>query len=308
MFTRLPALLSVLILVALPQVASAKARSKAKPAPRPAPSAPAPAPAPTPGYDEAGAHYQKGVEEFGAGHYEDAIVEFKLALAAGGPPALLFNIAQAHRLAGNDREALGYYKEYLRVAPDAPNRSDVEARMTAIQQELDSESRAQRGIPPRPVPATADGQPPGTAVADAQGDAPLPVDLSVREASGSMLEPTVAPYHPGRKLEVAGVATMGAGVVILGMGVYFGVQAANEADELDARAARGETWTEDSQDLYDRGQRHETLGYSLAIGGGAALLTGAVLTYIGFSQDEQAAEFAFVPTRGGAQAVMAWDF
>ena len=304
MFTRKPVLLSVLTVAALvvagsPREASARARSKSKAkATKPRP---APAPASTPGYDEAAAHYQKGVEDFSAGRYEDAIVEFKLALAAGGPPALLFNIAQAHRLVGNDQEALGYYKEYLRVVPDAPNRADVEARMSAIQQQLDSESRAQRGIPPKP-------EAPATTVA-ASSDAPLPVDLNAtRAANGSMLEPTVTPYHPGRKLKVAGVATMGAGAVILGMGVYFGLEARSAADELDARAGRGEPWTDDTQSLYDRGQRDETLGYSLAIGGGAALVTGAVLAYIGASQDETAAEFAFIPTRGGAQAVMAWDF
>ena len=300
---------AVLLLV---QPALAVAKAKPKPAASPGkpavPGAPRREPAPTT-YDEAGAHYQKGVEDFSGGRYDDAIVEFKLAYAAGGPPALLFNIAQAHRLAGHDKEALAYYKEYLRVVPDAPNRRDVEARMASIEHDLAAASRAQRGIEPALAPVSG-GRPPGTTVA-ATGGAAIPLDARARPSGArpsSLLEPTIAPYHPGRKLKWTGVATVGAGVVSLGVGAYFGVEARGAAAELDARAARGELWTQDSQRLYERGDRDEGVALSLVIIGSAALVTGGVLSYVGWAQDVQAAEFAFVPTRGGAQAVMAWGF
>ncbi len=271
------------------------AAAKPKAAPSPAAAAPtAAAPA------DPNVHYQKGVDHFAAGRYDEAIVEFKLAYAAGGPAALLFNIAQAHRSAGHAEEALAYYKEYLRVLPDAPNREDVEARMATIRKDLEVESETARAAaeaaksPPAPVGTTAAG---ATATEPAAG-------VGVGSPGGR----TVSPYFPGKKLKRAGIAVLGGGAVLFGLGIYFGVQAVNATDELDARAARGASWTASEQSIYDRGERDETIGASLVVVGAASLVTGAVILWIGSEQDQEAREFALVPVPGGAQMVMAWDF
>ena len=52
--------------------------------------------------------------------------EFKLAYARSQAPGLLFNLAQASRLNKDYEQALHFYRTYLRVRPDAPNRDDVE--------------------------------------------------------------------------------------------------------------------------------------------------------------------------------------
>jgi tetratricopeptide (TPR) repeat protein len=294
----LPALLLV-----MPTIAAAKARP-----PKQGPKQPAP---PPPNDDESAAHYQKGVEDFSAGEYDDAIVEFKLALSAGGPPALLFNIAQAHRAAGHDQEALAYYKEYLRQVPDAPNRADVEQRMGTIESELQAASQAERGIVSTPATTNvADSGKGGIDKIAGRDDATMAVDLRTRPVvrSGSMLESTPAPYHPGRALKWTGGALLASGAISMGLGIYFGKSASDAAAELDARAGRGQSWTDTESRLYDRGQLDEKLGVSLVLAGGAALVGGAVLSYLGWQRDEQAAEFACVPVRGGAQAVMAWGF
>jgi tetratricopeptide (TPR) repeat protein len=292
MFTRISAVLFVpALMLAVPQVALAKAQ------PKTIPKAATPTSSESK-YDEAGAHYQRGVEQFSLGNYEDAIVEFKLAYAAGGPPGLLFNIAQAQRAAGHAQEALAYYKEYLRLVPEAPNRSEVETRMADIEVELQAASEAARGILPTP---------PATQVADRGMSVELPVQ-TIALRPGSMLEPTVAPYHPGTRLKWGGVAVMSSGALAVGFGMYFAAMSGDASDTLDQRASNGVAWTVSEQRLYERGQRDETLAASLTAVGAAALLTGAIMTYIGWQQDEQAAEFAFVPTPGGARAVMAWGF
>jgi len=48
-------------------------------------------------------------------------------------PAYLFNIAQCHRKMGHDKEAADFYKSYLRAAPNAPNRPDVEKRIEEME-------------------------------------------------------------------------------------------------------------------------------------------------------------------------------
>jgi hypothetical protein len=51
-------------------------------------------------------------------------------------PALLFNIAQAYRLAGNVVKAKTLYERYLTVLPSAPNRSEVEAFIGELTQTI----------------------------------------------------------------------------------------------------------------------------------------------------------------------------
>jgi hypothetical protein len=298
------------LLLALPQVAVAKARPRKLPrASAPPAEADATPARPTAETAEAAAHYRTGVERYADGDYESAVVEFKLAYGAGGPPALLFNIAQAQRAGGHDQEALAYYKEYLRLVPDAPNRADVEERMATIEAELAQASRAERGIVDTPAPATiADSGRGGIDKIATRDDGAMAVDLRARPASTSMLEYSPTPYHPGRALRWSGAALIGSGALSLGLGIYFGVSAGDAAATLDAHATQGLPWTEADQRLYDRGNRDETLGISLVLVGGAALATGAVLSWMGWEKDEQASEFALAPTQGGAQVVMAWGF
>ena len=46
-------------------------------------------------------HYARGTSFFDLGHYDDAVAEYDKAYQAKNEPSLLYNIAQAHRLAGH---------------------------------------------------------------------------------------------------------------------------------------------------------------------------------------------------------------
>ena len=52
--------------------------------------------------------------------YQETLGEFEAAYMAVPDPAFLFNIAQCHRKAGHDKEAIAFYKSYLRNAPRPP--------------------------------------------------------------------------------------------------------------------------------------------------------------------------------------------
>lgn len=45
-------------------------------------------------------HYRRGTNAFNLGHYLEAVKEYEAAYQLKEDPALLFNIAQAYRLAG----------------------------------------------------------------------------------------------------------------------------------------------------------------------------------------------------------------
>jgi len=82
-------------------------------------------------------HYELGA-------FDDAIVEFKRAYELTSAPGLLFNIAQVYRMKKDAEQAVFFYKTYLRLMPDAPNRGDVEALIVENQAIVDANKAKQR--------------------------------------------------------------------------------------------------------------------------------------------------------------------
>lgn len=110
--------------------------------------------------------YAEGKAEYAQGHYEQAVKLFERSYALSESPALLFNMAQAHRLAGPSHcaDARSLYKSYLAAFPEAENRKEVEERV----QELDDCANAPAPAPapaPSPVAPTASAPPPPVAPA-----------------------------------------------------------------------------------------------------------------------------------------------
>jgi tetratricopeptide (TPR) repeat protein len=124
-----------------------------------APSSPGPAsPGPPPTENQladARQHYAAASRLYDLAEYEGALAEFKEAYRAVGDPAFLFNIAQCHRKLGHAQDAITFYKNYLRRAPNAANRAEVERRITELE-------RA-----PAPPPPPPSGQPPPSETAGA---------------------------------------------------------------------------------------------------------------------------------------------
>jgi tetratricopeptide (TPR) repeat protein len=101
------------------------------------------------GAAEAKRLYLSGTKHFDLGEYQQALEDFKSAYRVRDEPVLLYNIAQCERLLGHNEEAMRSYKAYLRRSPTAPNRDEVEAKITALEQAVSARDRA-RNIPPIP--------------------------------------------------------------------------------------------------------------------------------------------------------------
>ena len=54
----------------------------------------------------------------------------------------LYNIAQCYRILNKNEEALSFYRSYLRRAPEAPNRAEVETKITALQEAIATQEKA----------------------------------------------------------------------------------------------------------------------------------------------------------------------
>lgn len=129
--------------------------------------------------------FESAREAFVAGDYETALARFRQAYQLSPRPGLLYNIAQSLDRLRRDEETVQVLREYLRAAPDAPNRSEVEARIRVLERSI-AEHRSDR-----PDPDPGPGNPPPTTHSD-----------------------NLAVVHPAVFLSVAGLAVASAAVLV----------------------------------------------------------------------------------------------
>jgi tetratricopeptide (TPR) repeat protein len=243
----------------------------------------------------------KGTRAYDLGLYDEAIAQYMAAYKIKDDPALLFNIGQAHRLAGHSAEALRFYKTYLSKLPDAANRAEVEAKMADLSKQLAQQKEAASTPPPAPPPA-----PPAPApapLAPAPGGPALatpPADTSPSSAPANVA-PAVTPAPvavaqavpsdiAGRGKRVAGIVTAAGGLALVATGIAFGVLAKQAGDDL--------TRLDEERGVFDpakedAGRRDQLLAGVFIGVGAAAVVTGAVLYVLGARGGEPTSQ-AFV--------------
>lgn len=181
-------------------------------------------------YGEAVAHYR-------AAEYAPAIDLFRQAYEASPAPGLLFDLAQAYRLAGDCEHASEYYRRYLDADPTASNRSIVETLLPST--ETCAADRARHSPPPvlriQPVAETT----PAAAS-----------ELDVRPPPRSLAFPLT--------LIAEGTATVAGAALVW--------SAHREYDDLEHSCAPRCQPSE-----WDGPRAREWVGYGLVVGGGVAL-------------------------------------
>ena len=99
--------------------------------------------------------YDEATAAFGLGHYAEAAEKYETAFSLRPDPALLYDAAQAYRLAGNRPRALELYRNYLRLYPDRQNADEARNQVAALTKAIEEE----KALPPSPpvaaAPATA---------------------------------------------------------------------------------------------------------------------------------------------------------
>jgi tetratricopeptide (TPR) repeat protein len=117
-------------------------------------SAGQPAQAADPRTETAREHSAQGDAYYKLEKYSNAIGEYEQAYLAKSDPSFLYNIAQCHRLMGQNAEALNFYRRFLRDAPNAPNRPVAEKHIK------DLEDASHATLEPPPVAAAPSAPPP----------------------------------------------------------------------------------------------------------------------------------------------------
>ncbi len=106
---------------------------------------------------DAKAYYDRGNAAFALGKYDASAQAYERAYELKPDRALLYNAAQAHRLAGNKQRALTLYQNYLRFyGRVAPNRAEVTELIKNLRRALDQDQQA-ASAPPTSTAAIGGG-------------------------------------------------------------------------------------------------------------------------------------------------------
>jgi tetratricopeptide (TPR) repeat protein len=137
--------------------------------------------------------YRQGVDAYKEGRFREAIDLFLEADELSPSAALSFNIAAAYEKIAQPASALRWYRDYLRRAPDAADRSQVEALVTGFEQGLAKDGKQQLTVTSAPPGAalTVDGSAVGITPWTgeiAPGSHRLDFRLSGREPASRALE------------------------------------------------------------------------------------------------------------------------
>ena len=107
--------------------------------------------------------YSTAQRLFDVGRFREALAHYQKAFDAVPLPAFLFNIAQCHRNLEQFARAIFTLRRYLRLAPKADNRGQVEALILELQREkkkADEKSRRRRlSVVPTPAPTPRRARP-----------------------------------------------------------------------------------------------------------------------------------------------------
>jgi tetratricopeptide (TPR) repeat protein len=219
-----------------------------------------------------------GRELHARGEYEAALEAFKEAYALAPSPALLFNMAQAHRLRGDCQASTELYRRFLATSP-SPDARDVAGNALRV------------------VESCLAGHADATA-RHTEESGPVSTNFYSIDTSSD-----------GTNKRRIGLVLTTAGVLSLGTGALFAVDARRTSRKVTDAYADGTPWR-DLVELDARGRRSSTLATIFAVGGAAATIGGGALYWIG--RREGRADRATVTFRASsprdATVGMTWPF
>jgi tetratricopeptide (TPR) repeat protein len=120
--------------------------------------------------DDAGdakVHYQKATAHYAVGEYADAANEYEAAFKLKQDPALLYNAAQSHRLAGDNQKALLLYRNLVKLYPATKFAAEAKDRIDKLEQAI----ATSQSPPNLPAPVETSPSSTGTAQAATPGGA-----------------------------------------------------------------------------------------------------------------------------------------
>jgi hypothetical protein len=254
--------------------------------------------------------FAEGEKAFAAGDAQGAERAWKQGYAVAHDPAFLVRIGEAQEKAGTPAEALESYRRYLREAPDASDRPDIEQRIARL-------APAPGGGAPPPGDRTEAPREFGSGPAPTLPTAPAPRSSAADTESG---RPAANEEESGwNAFNITAWCATAATAVLLGTAAFFGAQAASkEGDANRLLTFRDDdgvplTYTpavaQQYKDTLADGRRDaDNAKLALYSAAGTAVVATVFFVIDGLRPPRNAVAIAPVPGGMGALATWSWRF
>lgn len=228
--------------------------------------------------------YTEGQTAYDRADYKIAVDKWQASYDLSKESGLLFNLAQAKRLAGDCVGAITTYRSFI-ATDTAETASEQHKLAKDLVRELEPTCSEQK-------PAVV---PPPKLVEDPELGTELNLDpgLTGPKSDGP---------RSGRTWKIAGLVTGGMGIVTIAIGLGLGHHGASLGDEVTAACATSCDW-EVQKDKEARGKRAVTIGKALDAVGVAAIAGGAIFYYLGVRQET----LTVAPATSGNGGVISWS-
>ena len=229
--------------------------------------------------DEVKLHYQRATRAYDLQKYLEAIDEYQKAYEISGDPPMLYNIAQAYRLADQPAEAARYYRRFLQRMPSARNREDVERKIADQEKIAEQRKKTEVVTPPPPPPTNPPTKPPPIV------EVKPPPPVVTPPTQPPLPQPPPPPPEPSHARAVVGWCLFGAGLIVDGVAAYEGYRAKQKGDQLtrDSQAMPAKVF---DPSLETDGKNANIAAIALAIGGTAVAIAGAIVLITGDSSEQ----------------------
>jgi tetratricopeptide (TPR) repeat protein len=225
----------------------------------------------------------QAIEAQNEGDYDKAIELFRQAYALVQHPLVLFNVGQAHRLAGRSGLAIQFYERYLARDPKGKEATTARTHLATLQATGATGGRGEavdafEASAAKPEPAEKDPAP-----SKPDDDAARPEPEQPR---------TDTPARPGRGLRITGIVLGSAGLVSAAVGGYFTSQVLSLEDDAEKALAMGQQNLDDFERRGAVAQRNQDIAFVLA---GGLIVGGVVTYYLGYRQGRSIPTTALAP-------------
>jgi tetratricopeptide (TPR) repeat protein len=245
-------------------------------------------------------HYEKATKLYNLGKFTEAIAEYQAAYLVSADPVMLFNIAQCHKNAGQPDEAIRFYKNYLRNAPNAGNRANVEERIAEMERLVEERKRQAAALPPptQSAPPPAETQPPPNPTPPPV----TPTDTGTPPGSGpdATVQQSMPPAPPPRSRVLPMSLMIGGGAFVV-TSLAAGAVAASKAKQVEEKARAGARFDDSVKKLENTGKKASAVAVLTGLVGLAAGATGAYL-WFRFDPGAPAAAATVYPLAGAGLA------
>ena len=242
--------------------------------------------------------FEEGMRAFQAGNPREADKAWRAGYALGKDPAFLVRMGEAEDKAGLPADAADSYRRYLRAAPDAADRAEIEQRLARLGPAGETA--------PATAPAAGAPETPGSfgggAAAPGPESEPTPgVTPPAARDDETARRVTDAEERGWTPFNITAWIATGATVLLLGTTAYFAASAGSEKDDVNRLLRYQDPITHAPLEYHtvaDRyqaaihdGERHDRLAKEVLVAAAGTALVATVFFILDavVSPDEKAA-------------------